>query len=502
MKTNADKHPLITSLWRTLFALMLTLACTSLWAQMSAKDFDHVKTGFNLTGIHVSQRCESCHLRGVFKGTPRDCSSCHTMGSPFAGPDNIVKPPQHFFTPLPCDNCHNTATFSGARFNHMGVAPNACGTCHNGVTSTGKPANHIMTTAPCGTCHRTTAWFPATGMDHSQFTVATICGSCHNGVQATGKTANHMPTTVNCIACHNTIAFKPSTWNHTQMPVTNQCSTCHSGAFPPADGKPSNHIPYQVLTGVVIPNCDTCHKAGYTSWFPGKFHSNVTVTSQCANCHLTSMYGLTSKPNTVTHASVTGFCENCHRSTASWLSVQYTHSPANAVGTGTCDTCHNGVNALGKPAVHIPTGTGKCDSCHLGQVTFTSPYSMNHTVVTAMTCTTCHNGAYTSFGPVGAQAMTSISNHIPLAQLLNGTALDCSACHSSTTSFTTEKMNHNSSQGNGSGWCIGCHRTGTNYAGSMQKMSLTHNSGGKTDCSVSGCHRPLGNTGAAYTKWK
>jgi rare lipoprotein A (peptidoglycan hydrolase) len=713
MNTNTIRHSLVNSLRGTLLALLLSLGCTPLWAQMSTKDFDHVKTGFVLTGVHSSQRCESCHINGIFKGTPRDCTVCHTSGGRLAAA-NVIKPQTHFVTQLPCESCHNTATFSGTKFNHVGIAPNSCGTCHNGTTTTGKPSSHIPTIAPCGTCHTTTAWVPtikpdhsgftaaticstchngttATGKpgnhisttancitchstrawlpvarpDHSGFTVATNCGSCHNGMQATGKPATHIPTAVNCISCHSATApafkpsiwnhtqmpvtnqcstchsgsyppadgktanhipyqvlagvaitncdtchksgyaswnpglfhsnvsvstqcatchlssvygvtgkpataihasvtgncenchkttslwaaskpdhglfnasticgnchngitalgktpthiptavncischsatapaFKPSTWNHTQMPVANQCSTCHSGSYPPADGKPSNHIPYQVLSGVVITNCDTCHKTGYVSWFPGKFHSNVTVTSQCSNCHLTSMYGLTSKPNTITHATVTGFCESCHRSTSTWLSVQYTHSPANAVGTGTCDTCHNNVNALGKPTLHIPTGTGKCDACHLGQVTFVSPYKMNHTVVAAMTCTSCHNGTYTTFGPVGAQAMTSISNHVPLGQLLNGTALDCSACHSSTTSFATEKMNHNISQGNGAGWCIGCHRTGTNYQGSMQKMSLTHQSSGKTDCSVGGCHKPLGNTGAAYTKWK
>jgi hypothetical protein len=36
----------------------------------------------------------------------------------------------------------------------------------------------------------------------------------------------------------------------------------------------------------------------------------------------------------------------------------------------------------------------------------------------------------------------------------------------------------------------------------MEKKSLTHEkSTGVTDCSQSGCHRPLGNKGAAYSKW-
>lgn len=552
MKTHTAKYGLTRSFLGASLALLLTLCCSPSWAQSLTTTIDHLRTGFALSGSHASQRCENCHINGVFKGTPRDCASCHTGIARQAPTQVVVKPPQHFPTQLGCDSCHNQLTFIGAKFNHMGVAPTSCGTCHNGMTASGKPPGHIMTTAPCGTCHRTTAWVPtlkpdhslftpatlcstchngssATGKpaghiattgncidchrttawlpaskpDHSLFTVATNCSSCHNGSSATGKTPTHIPTAVNCVACHATTTWKPAKWNHTQQPVANQCSTCHSGAFPPADGRPANHIPYQVLSGVVITNCDTCHKTGYVSWFPGKFHSNVSVTMQCATCHLSSMYGLTSKPATATHATVTGFCESCHRSTSTWLSVQYTHSPANAVGTGTCDTCHNGMTALGKPVTHIPVTTGptKCDSCHLGQTTFTAPYTMNHTVVAATSCKTCHNGSYTSVGTQGALAKPG--NHIPEAtQLLNGSTMDCKDCHSSTTSFTTEKMNHNGSLGGGSGWCKGCHATGTAYLGTMDKKALNHDKNGKTDCSESGCHRPLGNTGSTYVKWK
>jgi hypothetical protein len=660
MNKNTAKHGLMRSFLGASLALLLTLGSSPSWAQTSTMNIDHLKTGFALSGSHTSQRCENCHINGVFKGTPRDCASCHTGIARRAPTQVVVKPQQHFPTQASCDSCHNTLTFSGAKFNHMGVAPSSCATCHNGFITAGKPSGHIVTSLPCSACHRTAAWVPPLKPDHSQFTVATVCSTCHNGSTATGKTATHIPTSLNCISCHNTNAWKPTQWNHSQQSVVNQCATCHSGAYPPADGrpanhipyqaltgvtitncdtchksgyvswnpglfhsnvsvttqcatchlssaygltskpatathasvtgncegchrttsswvsskpdhslftvatncgnchngttalgkpgnhmptslncischsatasvftpntwnhtqqpvvnlcsnchtgsyltglgKPANHIPYQVLSGVAITNCDTCHKAGYASWYPGKFHSNVSVTMQCSNCHLSSIYGLTSKPATATHATVTGFCESCHRSTSTWLSVQYTHSPANAVGTGTCDTCHNGITALGKPANHIPipAGTAKCDSCHLGQVTFTAPYSMNHSVVSTATCKSCHSGSYTSIGSQGAQATTSISNHIPLAQLLNGTAMDCKDCHSSTTSFATEKMNHNSSLGNGAGWCTGCHKTGTSYQGSMQKMSLTHQSSGKTDCSVSGCHKPLGNTGTS-----
>jgi hypothetical protein len=80
--------------------------------------------------------------------------------------------------------------------------------------------------------------------------------------------------------------------------------------------------------------------------------------------------------------------------------------------------------------------------------------------------------------------------------------MDCNACHTSTTTWTSMTMNHNNSQGNGAGWCKACHQSGTSYLGSMERMSLTHRrSTGVTDCSQSGCHRPLGSIGSTFRNW-
>jgi hypothetical protein len=81
--------------------------------------------------------------------------------------------------------------------------------------------------------------------------------------------------------------------------------------------------------------------------------------------------------------------------------------------------------------------------------------------------------------------------------------LDCKACHTSTTNWATQRMNHNSTMGNGAGWCKGCHQNGTNYGGNMDKEALTHErvSPAPTDCSQSGCHKPLGGKGSSWTKW-
>jgi hypothetical protein len=304
--------------------------------------------------------------------------------------------------------------------------------------------------------------------------------------------------------------------NHAVVTAT-KCDSCHNGGYTGegnngALGKTSNHIPYTALTGVAIASCATCHTAGYASWNPGKFHSNVSVTTQCANCHLTGAYGLTPKPATATHSTVTGNCENCHKTTSSWA-AQYAHAPANAVGTGTCDTCHNGLGGVvGKTPGHIPLAgtTAKCDACHLSQVSFATSLSMKHSAVTAATCKSCHNGSYVTEGTQFGGALGKPANHYPeAANILNGAAMDCNACHTNTTAWSAEVMNHNNSQGNGSGWCKGCHLSGTSFAdtlGKLSKKSLTHqatkvNNVAVTDCSQSGCHRPLGNQGTAYKNW-
>ena len=479
-------------------------------------------TGKSATHVPVAAtNCVSCHSVSTWKPTSfnhtqvpvtNQCSTCHSGAFPPADGRSATHIPYQTLAGAAitnCDTCHKAgyAAWTPAKFHAAVSVSTQCASCHTGSfpPAVGKPntAIHAGVTV-CETCHKSATTWSSAKVDHSTFTTATNCGTCHNGSAATAKPATHVPVgAVNCIACHNVNTWKPTSFNHTQVAVTNQCSTCHSGAFPPADGRSATHIPYQTLTGAAITNCDSCHKAGYAAWTPAKFHAAVSVSTQCASCHTGSFPPAVGKPNTATHVGVT-VCESCHKSTSAWSSVTFAHSAANAVGTGTCDTCHNGTTAKGKPATHIPvtTGASKCDSCHTSQASFATSSKMNHSVVTASTCKTCHNGSFLSQGTTGALAKPA--NHIPEAtQLLNGASMDCSACHKGTAVWTSVTTNHNGSQGGGAGWCKGCHLSGTSYLGNMEKKALTHQK--KTppaiDCSESGCHRPLGTRGTAYTRW-
>lgn len=299
--------------------------------------------------------------------------------------------------------------------------------------------------------------FPLTGRH-----VAARCESCHTGGVLKG-------TPRDCESCHTT------------------------GARLARDNvvKPRLHLPSPL-------SCESCHN---TRGFSGARFNHVGVTAgTCESCH----NGQISTGKNAAHVATQSSCETCHRSTRSWTSaVSFFHTPETGIGSGTCDACHNGAAARGRPGNHIPVagGLARCDSCHRSQARFSVAVTMNHGVVGTTSCKSCHNGAFVSQGPIGARAKPG--NHIPESALLNGAAMDCNSCHTSTASFSTQRMDHNGSMGRGAGTCKTCHQTGARFLGNMEQESLNHESRNAAviDCSDSGCHRPLGRVGSTYTRW-
>ena len=58
-------------------AAACVVAITAIPSAHGQTSFDHFKTGYPLTGSHRTAECESCHVGGIFKGTPRQCYNCH-----------------------------------------------------------------------------------------------------------------------------------------------------------------------------------------------------------------------------------------------------------------------------------------------------------------------------------------------------------------------------------------------------------------------------------------
>jgi hypothetical protein len=216
---------------RFLLAMMLVVTGTFLpltgahAAECSAYEQSH--PNFLLDGSHLStgkcSTCASCHLSGVFMGTPKNCVACHNGDPKYT---TVARSAAHIPTQvIECNNCHFTSSFQNTwSMNHAVLGTARCDTCHSGgylpYNAQKKTQNHIPTTADCGTCHTTPGLgssFPVTAWDtvsHEQIhmNITTGCVTCHDNVIAKGKAAytpGHPVTSEQCEQCHSiNAAFK------------------------------------------------------------------------------------------------------------------------------------------------------------------------------------------------------------------------------------------------------------------------------------------------------
>jgi hypothetical protein len=386
-------------------------------AQIGPSKFDHLTTGYELLGAHLNVPCESCHVGAIFKGTPRDCASCHSQGARITA---TFKGQNHVLSSNRCDSCHtDVAWMPAAHFDHQEVQ-GSCATCHNGSTAVGKGPTHIASTNECADCHSVFGWNPVISVDHTQ--VNGTCVSCHNGTIANGKPANHIPTTASCDNCHTTLAWKPANVMHTGN-ISN-CVACHNGTI--ATGKTATHM-------FTSDQCGACHSV--VVWKPQTTVDHTQVIGTCYSCH----NGTIAAGKAANHpANTDNTCENCHATTA-WKPANVHHNGI----TNNCVACHNNAIATGKPSGHIATSNA-CQACH-SVLVWNPQVTVDHTQVLG-TCSSCHNGSI---------AIGRAANHIPAPQ-------DCGVCHLSTVVFGPGTvMNHTGITSN----CASCHETGKTWLG-------------------------------------
>jgi hypothetical protein len=418
---------------RGLLVIFFALTCGAALAQgtpATDASFDHAKTGYFPGAQHVFARCESCHIQGVFRGTPRDCASCHRNAS---RPTATQFPVRHIPTRKACDTCHRASTWNIVKFRHDDVTNGTCLTCHNGIYASGKPANHQPTVRSCDLCHNTLVW-TATRYNHEGVVPGT-CATCHNNVTAKGKGVNHVRDNRSCDVCHSTTLWVPATYPH-EPTAAGTCNTCHGTT---ALGKSAAHIPDNR-------QCDTCHKS--TSSFAIRTMDHTGLAGQCSTCHNATYVSQNAlaMPAFPRHVTTAAQCDTCH-STVAWSPANFTHE---ASAAGTCSTCHIGAPARGKNAGHIPT-SAQCDTCHAGTSSFLGAI-MNH-AGTAGQCSTCHSGGYTS-----QNAQTKSASHVSTAA-----QCDSSGCHASTLSWATATFNHALAAPPvliGDHTCATCHKSG------------------------------------------
>jgi hypothetical protein len=202
------------------------------------------------------------------------CASCHDGA--IATGKNI----NHLPTGDNCEDCHTTAAWVPAVFDHAGVTPGTCSQCHDGITATGKDGDHLVTNAECDACHLTLAWLPAT-FDHDNVAPGT-CSTCHDGVTATGKPGGHFQTALECDTCHDTNFWTPEVFTHSSPTYPGDhrgnldCTDCHTSN---AEIVPWQFPAYQ-------PECAACHVNDYKSGPHKKYENPDTryTVGELADC--------------------------------------------------------------------------------------------------------------------------------------------------------------------------------------------------------------------------
>ena len=530
--------------------LLLVLAGIAMAVQAQPKDarsaarFDHSKTGYTLTGQHIQTRCDSCHVQGLFKGTPKDCASCHTSGGRIQAPG---KPLTHVQTSAACDSCHKTTAWAPARFDHVSVSGGTCKTCHatNAMGAPAKSAGHVETSASCDTCHTSmSSWVKISNFDHKGVVKGT-CESCHNGSKARGKSPTHLPTNgAACDACHSTASFSAVTaFSHAG--ITGNCASCHDGKSR-SKAAPTGGTLGAIHAGATV--CESCHTSTTTFkqvTFKGQpaGHASFNGTT-CTTCHFNGSTAInTNVPMPSLHPKVSSGtdCSSCHTKTA-WKPATGNAMPADAVhtnsNTANCTTCHatgfdrvaalkafphsaikGGVSCVachdGKSAgvVSRPTGgsigavhaqtTADCASCHVNTSFRPARFAgtPSHAGFTGASCTTCHfNGS------------TAINTNAPMpsSHPKVSNSSDCSSCHSKTAwkpttgnGMPADAVHNNSNTAD----CTVCHANGYDRTAALKAFqhSLIKPGASCVSChggSVSGVvSRPVGGaSGAAHAQ--
>src|SRR5208337_950425 len=430
--------------------------------------FDHSKTGFLLTAGHANVPCASCHINNNYnlQIAPTDCgnSGCHlstwqqtnnpvhsTAGSTFAASN--------------CANCHTTAGWDEASFNHS-------------LTGFALVGTHMSPTpTPCVSCH----------INNNYTLSSTDCMSCHtadwNSTQTIGGSVpNHIsagfPSTASaCSTCHTITKWSDGKFDHstTGFLLTNghanvQCALCHINGnyslnIQPTDcGNSGCHLttwqqtnnPVHSTSGAAFgaANCSKCHTT--VGWDAASFDHSVTgfalvgthvspTPTPCLACHVNNNYTLN-----------TSDCMSCHSS--SWNSTQTI-----------------GGNVPNHVASNFPSTAAACSSCHTITVwangvfdhsTTGFPLTNSHQLAPAgkvTTCTQCHIGGNytlniqpTDCGNSGCHLTTWQQTNNPTHSSAGApfAAANCSTCHT-TISWTTATFDHSTT-----GWPLtGAHAT-------------------------------------------
>jgi hypothetical protein len=390
--------------------------CHNVESWKAAKDFDHSKTRYPLTGLHIKVACEKCHKADTPGGAARyndmkfsKCSDCH------------LDPHKGEFKKA-CDSCHTTSGWKnllpGFDFDHSKTKyplqgkhqQVSCVACHvNGdfkkeipfaqCVDCHKPDPHKgqfearPKKGECAECHTVDGWKPSLfGVkehDTSQYPlkgkhIKVDCAKCHI---AAGRDTIYKVKFALCADCHKDAHDN----QFAAAPNNNRCENCHTvvdfhrSTYTIAKHRSSRFA----LTGAhVAVACGDCHKLGLggrtDKILPFHFEDRT-----CTACHKDPHKGEFNDRMARRRANGTPFgCEACHN-TRSWADINgFDHSKTKfalmgAHRTVACGDCHKATTSYESRFKGTPQ---QCEACHVdfheGQ--FVAKDGKTH-------CADCHN---------------------------------------------------------------------------------------------------------------
>ena len=368
--------------------------CHNVESWKAANEFDHAKTRYPLTGLHMKVPCEKCHKPDTLGGPARyrdmkfdTCSACH------------LDPHRGEFKKA-CETCHTTSSWksmlAGFSFDHSKTkyplvgkhTQVACTACHvNGdfkreiafaqCKDCHKPDPHKgqfdarAKEGECSECHTLEGWkaslFGVKEHDTSAYPLrgkhATVeCSKCH--IPA-GRDTIYKVQFGACTDCHKDAHDN----QFAAAPYNNKCELCHTVVdFPRVTFTIAKHRNTRfALAGahVAVP-CSDCHKVGgggrTDKILPFKFEDRT-----CTACHQDPHKGEFAERMARKRANGAPFgCEACH-TVKSWADINgFDHSKTKfallgAHRTVACSECHKATSAYASRFKGTPQ---QCEACH------------------------------------------------------------------------------------------------------------------------------------------
>jgi len=371
------------------------LQCHNFSDWKAAKQFDHSKTRYPLTGQHIQVACEKCHKPDVPGGPARykdmkfaACIDCH------------LDPHKGSFKQR-CEDCHTTAGWKKLlpkfEFDH---------------SKTKYPLLGKHATVGCAECHLNS--------DFKKPLPFANCADCHKPDPHKGQ-FEARPSKGECAECHTVDGWRPSLFGVKEHDTSGyplkgkhikvECDKCHLPA-----GK-------DTIYKVKFAACLDCHKDPHDNQFAGSAYQN-----RCEDCHTVkdfhqstftvAIHKKTRYPLTGAHLAVP--CSDCHRAGTAGRTDKVLPFHFSDM---TCTTCHKDVhNGEFRDRMAQQRADGSllgCEACHNTR-SWADVNGFDHSKTKfpligahrAVKCGACHKA------PAGAKEIQ-----------FKTTPTECAACH-------------------------------------------------------------------------